>query len=58
MPLVSVGGVHARSTLAANPLPLRDSTIPGTAEVKDDQHVGAGGPGFWYSYLFMVFTQY
>ena len=38
MPLTSVGGVHETSMLVGNPLPVKDSTMLGTAEVKDKQH--------------------
>ena len=38
MPLTSMGEVHESSMLVGNPLPVKDSTMLGTAEVKDKQH--------------------
>ncbi len=35
MPLFSVGRVHESSILVANPVPVKDPTILGTAEVKE-----------------------
>ena len=42
MPLNVVGGVHESSILVANPIPVKDSTMLGTAEEKGRSNIDLG----------------
>ena len=39
MPLSSVGGVHESLILVANPIPVKDATMLGTAEEKGRSNI-------------------